>query len=71
MSEGKIWRDIRDKLSKGPMRLFRNEVGSGLAIRHKHAFTRQAIISECIALQRRVAAAVRVSTSGLRQDRVI
>jgi len=50
MSEGKIWRDIRDKLSKGTMRLFRNEVGNGVAIRHKHAFTRQAIISECIAL---------------------
>ena len=50
MSEGKIWRDIRDKLSKGPMRLFRNEVGNGVAIRHKHAFTRQAIITACCEL---------------------
>lgn len=50
MSEGKIWRDIRDKLSHGFCRWFRNEVGSGVAIRHKHPQTRQAIISECIAL---------------------
>ena len=50
MSEGKIWRDIRDKLSKGTMRLFRNEVGNGVAIRHKHAFTRQAIITACCEL---------------------
>ena len=50
MSEGKIWRDIRDKLSKGAMRLFRNEVGNGVAIRHKHPFTRQAIITACCEL---------------------
>ena len=50
MSEGKIWRDIRDKLSKGASRWFRNEVGNGVAIRHKHAYTRQAIITACIEL---------------------
>ncbi|HET6725908.1 MAG TPA: VRR-NUC domain-containing protein [Gammaproteobacteria bacterium] len=50
MRESKIWRQIRDALSCGPRRIFRNEVGNGVAIRHKHPFTRQAIISECIAL---------------------
>lgn len=50
MSEGKIWRDIRDKLSRGPLRLFRNECGNGVAVRHKHPHTRQAIISACIEL---------------------
>lgn len=50
MSEGKIWRDIRDKLSRGPLRLFRNECGNGVAVRHKHPHTRQAIISACIDL---------------------
>ena len=50
MSEGKIWRDIRDKLSHGPLRLFRNECGNGVAVRHKHPHTRQAIISACIEL---------------------
>ena len=54
MSEGKIWRDIRDKLSKGTMRLFRNEVGNGVAIRHKHAFTRQAIITACCELAQKM-----------------
>ncbi len=50
MSESKIWRTIRDKLSVGHRRLWRNEVGKGLLIRHPHSHTRQAIISECIAL---------------------
>ena len=50
MSEGKIWRDIRDKLSHGAIRLFRNEVGNGVAVRHKHPYTRQAIITACIEL---------------------
>ena len=50
MSEGKIWREIRDKLSNGSIRLFRNECGNGVAVRHKHGQTRQAIITACIAL---------------------
>ena len=50
MSEGKIWRDIRDKLSHGPARWFRNEVGNGVAVRHKHPYTRQVIITACIEL---------------------
>ena len=50
MSESKIWRTIRDRLSVGHRRLWRNEVGKGLLIRHKHSHTRQAIISECISL---------------------
>lgn len=50
MSEGKIWREIRDKLSHGASRWFRNEVGNGVAIRHKHAQTRQAIITACCEL---------------------
>lgn len=50
MSEGKIWREIRDKLSNGPLRLFRNECGNGVAIRHNNPSKRQAIIGECIAL---------------------
>lgn len=50
MSEGKIWREIRDKLSNGNSRWFRNENGNGVAIRHKHAFTRQAIITACCEL---------------------
>ena len=50
MSEGKIWRDIRDKLSHGLTRLFRNEVGNGVAIRHRNPTIRQKIIVACIAL---------------------
>jgi hypothetical protein len=54
VSEGKIWREIRDKLSRGVTRLFRNEVGNGVAIRHKHAYTRQAIITACIELAQKM-----------------
>lgn len=54
MSEGKIWRDIRDKLSHGLTRLFRNEVGNGVAIRHRDPTVRQKIIVACIALAERM-----------------
>lgn len=50
MRESKIMSEIRDKLSHGLVRLFRNNTGVGLAIQHKHPYTRQALISACIAL---------------------
>ncbi len=46
--ESKIQTDIRDKLSHGRVRLFRNSVGAGLMISHKHAMTGQSIISKVI-----------------------
>ena len=51
-TESKILRDIRDKLSRGAVRLLRNNVGVGVMISHKHAMTRQAIITACIELAR-------------------
>ena len=48
--ESAILSAIRDKCSRGLVRLFRNNVGRGVMIRHPQAHTRQAIISECIAL---------------------
>lgn len=50
--ESKIQTDIRDKLSNGRVRLFRNTVGQGLMIAHKHSFTAQAIITKVIDLVR-------------------
>lgn len=50
MRESVILSAIRDKCSRGLVRLFRNNVGKGVMIQHKHSQTRQAIISECIAL---------------------
>lgn len=50
--ESKIQTDIRDKLSNGRVRLFRNNVGQGLMISHKHGFTAQAIIGKAIDLAR-------------------
>lgn len=50
--ESKIQTDIRDKLSNGSVRLFRNTVGQGLMISHKHSFTAQAIIGKAIDLVR-------------------
>lgn len=50
--ESKIQTDIRDKLSNGRVRLFRNTVGQGLMITHKHSFTAQAIITKVIDLVR-------------------
>ncbi len=47
MSEGKIWRTIRDKLSRGTRRLWRNEVGHGLVVRHRNPKIRQKIIDRC------------------------
>ncbi len=52
MKESKIQTDIRDKLSNGRVRLFRNIVGQGLMINHKHSFTAQAIIGKAIDLVR-------------------
>ncbi len=50
MKESRIWRAIRDKLSSGDVRLFRNESGSGVLIRHRSQSIRQAIIAECHAV---------------------
>lgn len=50
MKESSILMAIRDKCSRGLVRLWRNNVGKGVMIAHPHAQTRQAIISECIAL---------------------
>ncbi len=50
--ESKIQTDIRDKLSHGRVRLFRNNVGQGIMVNHKHAFTAQAIITKVIDLCR-------------------
>ena len=52
VGESKIQTDIRDKLSNGRVRLFRNTVGQGLMIAHKHSFTTQAIIGKVIDLVR-------------------
>lgn len=50
MRESVILSAIRDKCSRGLVRLWRNNVGKGVMIAHPHAQTRQAIISECIKL---------------------
>lgn len=50
MRESEILTKIRDTCSRGLSRLWRNNVGKGVMIQHKHSQTRQAIISECIAL---------------------
>ena len=50
--ESKIQTDIRDKLSNGRVRLFRNNVGQGLMINHKRSFAAQAIITKVIDLVR-------------------
>ena len=60
--ESKIQTDIRDKLSHGRVRLFRNSVGAGLMISHKHAMTGQSIISKVIDMCR--AAGAHVPTLG-------
>lgn len=52
VGESKIQTDIRDKLSNGRVRLFRNNVGQGLMINHKHSFTGQATITKVIDLVR-------------------
>jgi hypothetical protein len=53
MRESEILSKIRDACSRGAVRLWRNNVGKGVMIQHKHAQTRQAIISECIELAKR------------------
>lgn len=52
MRESAILRAIRD-LSGGPIRLWRNHVGTGLQIRHKDPARTQALIEQCIALVER------------------
>lgn len=47
-AESKIKTDIRDKLSRGRIRLFNNPVGVGVVIGHKQSFARQSIISEVL-----------------------
>ena len=62
MKESRIWRQIRDKLSTGAVRLWRNEQGHGLLIRHRSTEGRQAIIAECHAVAlRHGGSAVRVA----------
>lgn len=50
MKEVEIQSKIRDELCQGGTRVYRNNVGSGLVISHKHSFTKQAIISKMIDL---------------------
>ena len=50
MRESKILNAIRDACNNGPVRLFRNNVGTALVVNHKHPQTKQAIISACIKL---------------------
>lgn len=50
MREAEIQSKIRDALCSGPTRVWRNNVGQGIVISHKHSFTKQAIISKCIEL---------------------
>lgn len=50
--EAKIQNDIRDRLSNGPVRLWRNTVGQGLMVTHKNSFTAQAIITKLFDLVR-------------------
>lgn len=50
VKESRIWRKIRDQLSNGDVRLARNEVGSGVLIRHRSQSIRQKIIAECHAV---------------------
>lgn len=50
MKESEVLQKIRDACNRGPVRLFRNNVGKGVMIAHKHSETRQAIITDCIAL---------------------
>ena len=62
MKESRIWRQIRDKLSTGAVRLFRNDVGQGVVIRHRDAHMRQAIVADCIAAaERRGGSAARIA----------
>lgn len=53
-AESKIQTDIRDKLSNGRVRLFRNTVGQGVMITHKHGFTAQALVNKVIEMVRSV-----------------
>ncbi len=48
--ESEVLRSIRDVLNTGPVRLFRNNVGTALVVNHKHGQTKQAIISACARL---------------------
>lgn len=50
--ESEIQNQIRDTLSSGPVRLFRNAQGDGILIGHKHPHTRQSIITKVIELVR-------------------
>jgi hypothetical protein len=50
MRESKILVAIRDACNNGATRLWRNSVGTALAVNHKHPYTKQAIISACIKL---------------------
>ncbi len=50
MRESEVLRAIRDGVNTGPVRVFRNNVGTALVVNHKHAQTKQAIISACARL---------------------
>jgi hypothetical protein len=50
MRESKILQQIRDQYNTGGVRLWRNNVGTGLQISHKNSAIAQATISACIAL---------------------
>jgi hypothetical protein len=50
MRESKILVAIRDACNNGPVRLWRNSVGTALAINHKSPGAKQAIINACIEL---------------------
>jgi hypothetical protein len=62
MRESKILMAIRDACNRGPVRLWRNNVGTALVINHSNPGMKQAIINACIELaERRSAFAQRMS----------
>lgn len=50
MRESKILMSIRDQCSNGDVRLYRNNVGTGLMINHKNPRVKQALINAAIQL---------------------
>ena len=54
MKESDLLTKIRDTCSKGLVRLWRNNVGVGLMVNHRNAAEKQAIITACIELARKM-----------------
>lgn len=65
MRESKLSKHIRDALCVGPMRIWRNTVGTGLQVRHRDQAVRQAIIARCIAVAEEMGGSASRVTFGL------